>query len=131
MDFKVKTNIAHVRYIAYKMGQLLSIAVAVILNKLQKCASDYHAGMERVQKRSRGQHRVGKRGGWTELLTEAATLLKYTRWGKEAVKKLGKHVIMVHGFLTYRGTLFVPIYMYGHMWFTILLKYGSQRIRKE
>lgn len=30
MDFKVKTNIAHVRYIAYKMGQLLSIAVAII-----------------------------------------------------------------------------------------------------
>lgn len=46
-------------HIAYKMGQLFSIAV--ILEKLQKQASDYHAGMEKGQNKGRrGQYRVGE-----------------------------------------------------------------------
>lgn len=43
------------------MGQLLSIAITVILKKLQKQASDYHAEMERGQNKGRrGQYRVGE-----------------------------------------------------------------------
>lgn len=48
-------------YIAY-MGQLLSIAVTVILKKSQKQVSDYHAGMEKGQNKGRrGQYRVGEK----------------------------------------------------------------------
>lgn len=43
----------------------------------------------------------------SDLLAEAATQLS-VKMHKLGVKRLGKCVIMVHGFLTYFGTLLVP-----------------------
>jgi len=63
-----------------------------------------------TKKGQSGQYRVGKKGERTDLLPKAATQLSGNAQtgGKEAAEKLGKCAIMVRGFLTYRGTLFVP-----------------------
>lgn len=71
-------------HIAYNMGQLLSIAITVILKKLQKKASDYHAGMERGQnKGKRGQYRVGEeeKDQTSQQRQLLSSLSKYTNWG--------------------------------------------------
>lgn len=71
----------------------------------------------------------------SDLLTEAATQLS-VKMNKLEVKRLGKCVIMVHGFLTYYGTLLVPTFwfliVYGLLWFIIFANYGCWKgIRKE
>lgn len=60
MDFKVKTNIAHVRYIALKkkIGQLFSIITVIILKVIEtvfKLPSWKGQGTTECQ---RGQHRL-------------------------------------------------------------------------
>lgn len=90
------------------MGRLLSIAITVSSTPKVTEIGFRLPGWngEGTKKRVKGDSRGwGKDKGQRKLLS---SLVKHTKWGKEAVKKLGKCIIMVHGFLTYQGPLISP-----------------------